>query len=246
MSICDPKYTTGVYLITNTVTGAVYVGSTAQGFHQRWTGHKCALKRNTHPNRYLQRAWNKYGQHAFTFTVAEYVSDLETLLAREQAWIDQYFTLGADHCYNLTPTAGSQRGRQVTDEQRRKMSVFQKGRKKPASFVEAVSKTYAGFVGPDGTIYAPIVNLCAFCREHGLHDGHMQEVATGKRRTFNGWRLIGTEPPKEYYFSFIAPDGTRHTTTGLNEFCRAHGLQQSCMSNLYHGKRLSHKGWRKG
>ncbi len=41
---------------------------------------------------------------------------------------------------------------------------------------------------PDGTVYAPIVNLTAFRREHGLSQGSMHLVLTGKRQFHKGWR----------------------------------------------------------
>lgn len=51
------------------------------------------------------------------------------------------------------------------------------------------SKTWAGFVAPDGTIYAPVTNLNAFCREHGLTASIMYNLVTGKERQHKGWTL---------------------------------------------------------
>lgn len=49
-------------------------------------------------------------------------------------------------------------------------------------------KTYTGLVAPDGTIYAPIVGLNAFCKEHGLSPPAISQVISGKRATYRGWR----------------------------------------------------------
>ena len=50
---------------------------------QRWYGHKCALKSNTHHSPHLQNAWNKYGANSFKFKIIEQCSEVE-LLIREQ------------------------------------------------------------------------------------------------------------------------------------------------------------------
>lgn len=41
----------------------------------------------------------------------------------------------------------------------------------------------------------------------------------------------------------IAPDGTKHTTTNLYQFCKQHGLTPSRMSDVKNGKFKQHKGW---
>ena len=50
--------TSGVYQITNKVTGKFYIGS-AVNFRKRWNTHKSCLRNNKHANKHLQRAWNK-------------------------------------------------------------------------------------------------------------------------------------------------------------------------------------------
>ncbi|MGB9181144.1 MAG: hypothetical protein WCB68_18065, partial [Pyrinomonadaceae bacterium] len=47
-------------------------------------------------------------------------------------------------------------------------------------------KTYTGFINPDGQ-RTVIINLQAFCREHGLMQAHMHEIKNGKRRSHKGW-----------------------------------------------------------
>jgi len=52
---------------------------------------------------------------------------------------------------------------------------------------DALAKEYAGFVSPDGTIYAPVKNLRAFCRDHGLTYSEMNRLANGTRPKSKGW-----------------------------------------------------------
>jgi group I intron endonuclease len=64
-----PTSIPGIYLITNTTNGKVYVGQ-ARNINTRWSIHRHHLKHGTHNNRYLQRAWDKAGADAFIFSVA--------------------------------------------------------------------------------------------------------------------------------------------------------------------------------
>lgn len=102
----------GVYIIKNVVTEKLYVGST-NNFPTRWKRHVLDLNRGNHTGTKLQRAWIKYGQSAFEFSIIEYVEDSTLLMAREQHWLD---TLRAvDFGYNTLPTAGSNRGHKLSE-----------------------------------------------------------------------------------------------------------------------------------
>ncbi len=58
----------GVYKITNTVNGKFYIGA-SNNIAKRWRSHKRDLNKQTHHNKYLQRAWNKHSELAFIFEV---------------------------------------------------------------------------------------------------------------------------------------------------------------------------------
>lgn len=65
----------GVYAITNTVTGEQYVGS-ARDIRTRWATHHRLLRRGRHISN-LQRAWNTYGAPQFRLDVLESVTRLD-------------------------------------------------------------------------------------------------------------------------------------------------------------------------
>ena len=91
----DKIYKTGVYIIKNLVNNKCYVGSTAKqhfqksmsGFYRRFEHHKQALRKNTHSNRHLQRAWNKYQECNFKFEILAYCPP-EYCIKLEQWFID--------------------------------------------------------------------------------------------------------------------------------------------------------------
>jgi group I intron endonuclease len=76
----------GIYQIVCIPTGKVYVGSSVN-IHSRWTCHRRELRRDKSPCWRLQRAWTKYGEDAFHFSILEECGDKERFV-REQHHID--------------------------------------------------------------------------------------------------------------------------------------------------------------
>lgn len=112
----------GIYSITNTVSGKVYIGSTVD-FDTRWAYHRSRLRCNKHDNSYLQRSWDKYGECAFEFSILECLDDFEKLIEVEQFWMDAYREEGRE-LYNIGKCAYSaRRGVQCSEEQVRRIWV---------------------------------------------------------------------------------------------------------------------------
>ncbi|MBE2919373.1 helix-turn-helix domain-containing protein [Anoxybacillus flavithermus] len=134
------KGISGIYKITNIKTGKIYIGS-AVDLRRRFYAHLKSLRRNAHDNKYLQNAWNKYGEDSFSFDVIEIVEDKEKLLEVEQKWIDQTLCYKRDKGYNISPTAGSTLGLKHTKEQRLKNSLAKRGSKSPNHTIdESIAK----------------------------------------------------------------------------------------------------------
>jgi group I intron endonuclease len=120
----------GVYRITNTANGMIYIGSSIDAVN-RWRQHRKELRNGKHHNDKLKKAFKKYGEEAFVFEVVE-VCSLETLREREQAWILESFCTDRHTGYNLTDCVESpNRGKKMSPEACAKMSKAGKGKKKP-------------------------------------------------------------------------------------------------------------------
>ena len=120
--------TSGIYKITNTLNGRVYVGQSCN-IENRLAAHRRYLVRGVHENQRLQRAWNKYGPDCFAFDVIEAVNDNAELTDREQYWIDALNASGVGG-YNMCPAAGSCKGYKHSEEsisKRRGRSPWNKG-----------------------------------------------------------------------------------------------------------------------
>lgn len=118
---------TGIYCITNILTGKIYIGS-SKDCYKRWHLHRHQLNQNKHDNRYLQAAWNKYTKEAFNFSILEICEkDRLILEQREQYWIDLTQCCDRFIGYNLAVTAGSQLGIKRSQETKDKISASRMG-----------------------------------------------------------------------------------------------------------------------
>lgn len=90
-----------IYSIKNITNGKLYIGS-ALRFAQRKRRHLKDLRQMKHHSMFLQAAFNKYGESNFEFSILEIVPSADTLISREQHWID---TLRPK--YNNSKTAGN-------------------------------------------------------------------------------------------------------------------------------------------
>lgn len=130
--------TSGIYRITNTVSGKFYIGS-AVNIDARWRSHRHKLAKGTHHSSHLQNSYNKHGLSSFVFEVVEVVCDKTQLISTEQRWIDDLCPV-----FNMSPTAGSPLGVKHTPETCAKMSASRMGRKHSA---EHIAKRVAKIIG---------------------------------------------------------------------------------------------------
>lgn len=89
MKHIDVPNISGVYLLTDTVTGATYVGS-ARRVRMRVSGHFCDMVRRPEGAAYrvFGKTFAAHGAKAFTAALLE-ACDTAVLLAREKYWIDR-------------------------------------------------------------------------------------------------------------------------------------------------------------
>lgn len=113
----------GIYAIT-TPSGAQYIGS-AIHFGKRWKRHLTYLRSGTHHSAPLQRAFAKYGEEGFEFSII-LVCDQENLLEYEQRAID-----AINPEYNICRVAGSHLGVKRSAETSARMSEAQRRRAPP-------------------------------------------------------------------------------------------------------------------
>lgn len=110
----------GVYCIE--IHGKKYIGSTCNSFRKRWYHHKSQLKYNTHFNRYMQNAYNKYGPNNTIYSIVEIVEDADKICEREQYYVEQMKPQ-----FNVRTVARSNLGVKLSAEAKAKISKAKKG-----------------------------------------------------------------------------------------------------------------------
>lgn len=112
----------GIYKIENVKNKKCYIGS-SYNIKRRQYYHFSLLKRNKHPNKHLQHAYNFYGYEYFNFSIIE-MCDQDSLINREQFWIDSLWDTGL---YNVAKIAGASfKGRKHSNDTIEKMKKWQK------------------------------------------------------------------------------------------------------------------------
>jgi group I intron endonuclease len=110
----------GIYQIMNIIDNKKYIGS-ATSLYSRRIRHFYDLENNIHGNRYLQRAYNKYGKKSFKFKILLFC-DKQNLIFYEQRAINAF---KREELYNICLVAGSSLGIKHSEETKRKKSETQ-------------------------------------------------------------------------------------------------------------------------
>ena len=151
----------GIYKIKNIVTDDIYVGQT-NNFDRRFAEHKRDLNNQKAANIHLQRAWNKYKECSFEFSIVE-ECPVEKLNEREMFWVAHYDSY--HNGYNMTFGGDGTRGYVATEETRRKISAGLRGKPKSPEHIQKMRngrKLY--FETHPGTTETPVV--CLNTKEH--------------------------------------------------------------------------------
>lgn len=117
-----------IYRIRNLVNGKFYIGSTIRPKYIRKYEHFSALRAKLHYNKYLQNAWNKYGESNFIFELVEKLEFSDNLSKVEigKKLIDReaYFIHDLNPEYNLDKeiTYNGRTGHKCSEETRNKIS----------------------------------------------------------------------------------------------------------------------------
>lgn len=91
----------GIYKITNIITGDFYIGS-SKNIMKRWANHKSPSKQAEHTGIKLYQAFSKYGLDKFSFEILEETNNLRE---REEYWIEK-----------LNPIYNSLRAKRTNEE----------------------------------------------------------------------------------------------------------------------------------
>lgn len=111
----------GIYKIENLKNGKIYIGS-SKDIGKRKASHFYCLRKNKHPSRHLQGAFNKYGEASFKMSLLE-KTPIEDLIIKEQYYIDTLSSSNPDIGYNLRKDACSNTGLKRSKDSYKSMCI---------------------------------------------------------------------------------------------------------------------------
>lgn len=134
-----------IYKIENLVNGKIYIGQTTVKPDKRKWQHFNDLKNYNHRNMHLQRAYNKYGEPNFKFTLISWFNSQDELNKAEIYYIITYNCLDINEGYNIYPGGNNSK---LPPETRLKLSIAHKGKILSEEHKLKISKATSGENNP--------------------------------------------------------------------------------------------------
>ena len=188
----------GIYGIKNKINGKIYIGSSGN-IRLRWKSHRSTLKKQRGTNRYLQRAYNKYGLNSFDFLVIEFC-DVSVLIKKEQYWLDFYKSYEKDLGYNLSKIAESNRGLKHSEEAREKIRKSKLGLKmSPEAKMGIIlaNKKAVYMFNLNGTLVKSFDSVVKAANFTGIDKGNISTCCRGKKQSSGGFMWsYSSNPPQ--------------------------------------------------
>lgn len=113
----------GIYKIVNKATGQCYVGQ-SQRMQKRIKEHFRLLRWDKHPNKHLQKAYNKYGAENFYGAIEVECTDLKELDMLEEAFLKKEIWFEEPTVYNIADFAKApMRGKNHSEEAKKRIRL---------------------------------------------------------------------------------------------------------------------------
>lgn len=250
--------TPSIYQIKHIESGRVYVGSAVNPRH-RCNEHRSRLNAGIHSSRYLQNAWNKYGEDAFAFEIIEPVLFTEDLITREQYWIDTLRAADNRYGFNVMSNATSPVGVKRSAETCAKLTeIRRKEASDPAVRARLAEQSRAYWSSPeareknriqkqkDGANPEIRARMSAAQKAYAAKPGVRERLSERGRAYFAAnpeARIRASEIASTRTYILTDPDGNTYEVRNLTGFCRERGLIHRCFVYVLQGVRTHHKGW---
>lgn len=222
---------TGIYSIYCSSNKKHYVGS-SNNIQRRWLEHQSKLRRNIHPNLYLQRAWKKYGEDKFIFSILELCNKID-LNNKEKCWISKLKSFIRVNGFNIDENP------RITKVTQKYIVTFPDGREEIISNLKEFEETHNIKGSGLYQVARGLTNQC-----YGFK-------ARPVNLTKEEWQKTVIRPSKhgpghkgEWLITF--PNGVQEKIFSLTAFCIKHDLSQGNMAQIARGNstRKQHKGFK--
>lgn len=209
-----PKRTiyAGIYFIQIDGTDLFYIGE-GWDVYQRWGNHLWLLRKGKHYNKKIQKAYDEFGESAFSFIIYEDGINNEKLRVRYEQFL----------IYKFKAISGG------LNIQKRKGWVDPQAK-------EFYIKNFLTGEEVRGT------NVTKFARDMGESTRGFTGIVSGKYKFNNCWYCPDlTEPPDPHVL--ISPEGKTVEFIITKYFCEDYGLNYDCIRGLLSGRFQISQGW---
>lgn len=213
----------GIYAIISP-SGKRYIGS-AVNFKNRWQEHIRQLRKGIHHSPALQRAFVKYGEVAFQFSILEECAR-EQLLSFEQKHIDAW---PFDQLYNICPSAGSALGVKRSAATRARISASKKGQ--PGWAHTAESRKRVADANRKRTLSEATRAKIAASRS-GKSLTEAQRIGLGASRRTSGYNGVSYDKAQKKWTAYAQVEGRRKYFGSFATAELANAYRLYCLATL--------------
>ena len=205
------------------MNGKRYIGQSSQKDQQRLWEHKTHLKKGTHQNIHLQRAWNKYTESNFVIKVLKTCETIDELNKLEEKYVSMYNTMDREYGYNIRGPGDNKYMLKETKDR--------------------ISKSKLGV-----SVHTPeSIERIRISSKNRVHTLESRRKRSQKLKGYvwseeirNKW---AQSHRKQTYPVLLSPDGVEYTLINATQFARDHNLLQQSVSKLVNHQLTHHKGW---
>ena len=232
---------TGIYEIRNIANNKIYIGSSIN-ISNRFIEHRKHLRKGCHINSKLQRAWNKYGEDSFVFSVI-HLCPKDLLIRFEQFYIDRHRSVKEG--YNIQPKAGNSLDREVKQSTRDKISQSLKGRTLSQEHRKAISH---GGKGVKRSLETRLKMSQSFSGRTRTLEHTAKLIASRTGRKLSPEIIENASRGLRKIYLCESPEGIVFLTINIKLFCSQKGIIPQLMCKIARDYvkdiRKKHKQWK--
>jgi group I intron endonuclease len=199
------KEKSGIYVIRpmDLTDNRRYFGM-AKVLRNRFDGHRSKIRGNKHDNIHLQNFYNKYGDKSLIFEMVESYDfyNREFLISREQIYLDLMFKENVYTPFNIHQISCCREGVPLTQEQKKKLSDSNRGRKGKPLTTDAkifLSKKFGRAIQvlkKDGTFLKEFSSSLEASLELKIPNKLIKDILYRKTQNKTDYNFIFTEDKK--------------------------------------------------
>lgn len=223
--------TIGIYKINFNNTDKVYIGQ-SRNLEKRRTTHYSSLASGSSPKK-LQNAYNTFGIHSIE-TLVE--CSIEELDKTEEEAIEIFNSIAngfnslPSNSPPILPGESNHNSTEANDTYRNILKLLIQS--SPTYTKREISEIL------DVSLYT--VRHIAALESHIWLKEDMPEEYAALEDIKNNRYNRGTQYPR-----LVSPEGIEYEVTHVTNFSKQHGLSQPKVSDVLHGHRKTHKGWKR-